>query len=84
MNKKEYGRPSWDLIVEWTNKDGKGSIGRDEYAYSLAHHAASHAWPEYETAQAMENMSWNYDRSFTQSTLKKCIKSAYKEIGGAA
>jgi hypothetical protein len=83
MDKKEYGRPSWDLIIEWTDKDGRGSGGRDEYAYSLARHAASHDWPEYDTERVMENMTWNYDNSFTKSTLRKCIKSAYK-TGGAA
>jgi hypothetical protein len=84
MTKKEYGRPSWELITQWTDKDGRGDGGRDEYAYSLALHAATHDWPKNDTRRELEYMSWNYDKSFTHSTLIKCIDSAYKKAGRVA
>jgi hypothetical protein len=55
QEKREYGRPTWELITQWTDKDGRGTEGRNSRAYSLALHAANHGWPQGETQNALEN-----------------------------
>jgi hypothetical protein len=46
--KKEWGRPSWDKIKEWTETDGNFS-GRNDKAFSYAVHARNHGWTERDT-----------------------------------
>jgi hypothetical protein len=46
--RKEWGRPSWDKIREWTEQDGNYS-GRNDKAFSYALHARNHGWSESET-----------------------------------
>ena len=70
-------KPSWEKIRQWTEKDGHGIAGRDEYAFSLALHAKTHKWEYVETKTAITAMTWNFDISFTQEQLVKCIDSAY-------
>jgi hypothetical protein len=76
QEKKEWGRPSWNKIIEWTDKDGRGSGGRNEYAYSLALHAASHDWPENETLDALRGEP--YLDGLPEKELKTAVQSAYK------
>jgi hypothetical protein len=75
MNKKEWDRPSWGQIVEWTDKDRRGSGGRNEYAYSLALHAASHDWPENETLAALRGEP--YLDGLPERELITAVQSAY-------
>jgi len=51
--KKQWGKPSWELIVEWTEKDGIGS-GRNDLAFNLARHARNHGYTETETITAIK------------------------------
>jgi len=53
-NKKQYGKPSWGKIKEWTQKDGSGS-GRNDMAFNLARHARNHGYTEAETITALKN-----------------------------
>jgi hypothetical protein len=50
--KKEWGKPSWDKIREWTEIDGTGA-GRNDRAFNLARHARNHGYTEAETLEAM-------------------------------
>jgi len=51
-NKKQYGKPSWEKIKEWTEKDNPGS-GRNDMAFNLARHARNHGYTEVETITAL-------------------------------
>jgi len=52
QQKKEWGKPSWDKIKEWTEIDGAGS-GRNDKVFHLACHARNHRYTEAETISAL-------------------------------
>jgi hypothetical protein len=74
--KKEWGRPTWTLIREWTEKDGRAGAGRNNRAYSLALHAATHDWPQAETLAALQSEP-NID-GLSQAEIQTAVNSAYK------
>lgn len=76
MNKKEYGRSSWEQIKKWTDDDRRGGGGRNELAYSLAVHAATHDWPESETLDALRGEP-SID-GLPETEIRTAVKSAYK------
>jgi hypothetical protein len=49
------GKTSWEKIVEFTDKDGKGTAGYAEWAYSAAVHAKTHNWNYTDTLEALRN-----------------------------
>lgn len=73
--KKEWGRPSWALITEWTDKDGRAGAGRNNRAYSLACHAATHKWSQAETLAALQSDS-SID-GLPQKEIQSAVNSAY-------
>jgi hypothetical protein len=50
--KKDWGKPSWEKIRDWTEADGAGA-GRNDRAFNLARHARNHGYTEAETLAAM-------------------------------
>jgi hypothetical protein len=48
-------KPSWEKITEWTDTDGWGEGGRNNWAYSAARHAQSHEWTRADTLDALRN-----------------------------
>ena len=57
-NKEKFeGATAWGKIVEWTDADGKGSAGRNEWAYSAALHAKTHNWNQSDTLGALQRES---------------------------
>jgi hypothetical protein len=49
------GSPSWERIAEWTDTDGWGEGGRNNWAYSAARHAATHGLNKQDTLDALRN-----------------------------
>jgi hypothetical protein len=49
------GATTWEKIVEFTDKDGQGTGGRNEWAYSTALHAKTHNWNKADTLEALRN-----------------------------
>lgn len=76
--RKFEGETTWEKIIEFTEKDNHGDAGRDAFAYSLAIHARTHGWEKDNTRRELYTMQWNFNASFTQNQLDKCIDSAYK------
>jgi hypothetical protein len=76
QEKKEWGRPSWVLIIEWTDKDNKAGAGRNNRAYSLALHAATHSWDQADTLTALEAEP-SID-GLPLSEITSAVDSAYK------
>jgi hypothetical protein len=74
--KKVYGRPTWELVKEWTDKDNRGGGGRNNLAYSLALHAANHGWPQADTLTALENEPSIDGLPFSE--IRSAVNSAYK------
>ncbi|MDR0390000.1 MAG: bifunctional DNA primase/polymerase [Spirochaetaceae bacterium] len=74
--KKEWSRPSWALITEWTDRDRRAGAGRNNRAYSLALHAASHDWPQAETLAALQS-DLSID-GLPQAEIQTAVNSAYK------
>jgi hypothetical protein len=72
-----WGRPSWALIVEWTDKDNRAGAGRNNRAYSLALHAATHDWPKEDTLQNLENEPSIEGLPYAE--IKSVVNSAYKK-----
>jgi hypothetical protein len=76
QEKKEWGRPSWALIGEWTDKDNKAGAGRNNRAYSLALHAASHDWSKEDTFAALQAEP-SID-GLPIAEIRSAVNSAYK------
>jgi hypothetical protein len=55
QEKKDWGLPSREQLVKWTDADGRGTAGRNEWTYSFALHAKSHRWDKTNTLEALEN-----------------------------
>jgi hypothetical protein len=75
---KQYGKPAWEKIIDWTNADGKGTSGRNEYTFSLAVHAKNHLWTENETLEALR-----YEPridGLPESEIISAVKSAYRRV----
>jgi hypothetical protein len=51
-DKKDWGKPSWEKIRDWTETDGAGA-GRNDRVFNLARHARNHGYTEAETLSAM-------------------------------
>jgi hypothetical protein len=77
QEKKTRGRPAWGLIVEWTDKDNRAGAGRNNRAYSLALHAASHDWNKEDTLTALQSEPSIGD--LPVSEIKSAVDSAYKK-----
>lgn len=76
QEKKKSGCPSWALIVEWTDKDNRAGAGRNNRAYSLALHAASHDWSRENTFAALQ--AEPSIGGLPASEIKSAVDSAYK------
>jgi hypothetical protein len=76
--RKEFnGKYAWEKIVEFTDKDGFGSGGRNDRAYSLALKAAKCGWTLQETiSQLMMEANIN---ELSQKEIENTAKSAYKK-----
>jgi hypothetical protein len=72
---RQKERPSVDKIVEWTDKDGKGTEGRNARAFSLAFHLATHGYSSDETMEILTRES-----ELPLSELLVVVKSAYKRL----
>jgi hypothetical protein len=73
--KKEWGKPSWDNIRNWTETDGAGA-GRNDRAFHLARHARDHGYTETETLEAMR-----FDfglAGLPEKEILSAVKSAFK------
>jgi hypothetical protein len=55
LKKNLLGKPSWEKIAEWTDTDGWGVGGRNNWAYSAAIHALRHEWAKVDTLEALRN-----------------------------
>ena len=74
--KRDWDKPSWEKITEWTDKDEKGTEGRNARAFSLAVHARTHGYSRDETLEnLMQDSSVN---GLSQKELDGVVKSAYK------
>lgn len=74
QEKKEWGRPSWDKIREWTEKDGSGA-GRNDKAFHLARHARNHGYTEAETMAAIrEELSL---ADLPEREMRTAVRSAF-------
>jgi hypothetical protein len=77
---KEFaGKTTWEKIAEFTDKDGYGTGGRNDRAYSLAFKARTHGWTLQETiSQLMMEASIN---GLPQKEIENTAKSAFKKVG---
>jgi hypothetical protein len=57
FREKNMSLPSWDRIVEWTDKDGKGTEGRNARAFWLAIHAKKHGYSKEAALACLEQDS---------------------------
>jgi hypothetical protein len=55
QEKKDWGLPSREKLVEWTDADGRGTAGRNEWTYSFALHAKTHRWNKTDTLEVLQN-----------------------------
>jgi hypothetical protein len=76
QEKKKWGRPSWALIVEWTDKDNQAGAGRNNRAYSLALHAAGHDWSREDTLAALQGEP--SIGGLPEAEIRSAVNSAYK------
>jgi hypothetical protein len=79
QEKKDFShsRPSWALIVEWTDKDSfKAGAGRNNRAYSLALHAANHGWDKQDALEALQHEPSIGD--LPQREITSAVNSAYR------
>jgi hypothetical protein len=76
QEKKAWDRPSWSLIVEWTDHDNRAGAGRNNRAYSLALHAASHEWSKEDTLAALQAEPSMDGLPATE--IRSAVDSAYK------
>jgi hypothetical protein len=76
QEKKEWGRPSWALLVAWTDRDNQAGMGRNNRAYSLAVHAACHNWNKEDTLAALQGEP--SIGGLPLSEITSAVDSAYK------
>jgi hypothetical protein len=75
--KKSVGTPRVEFnCVAWTDKDNRAGAGRNNRAYSLALHAASHDWSEEDTLTALQAEPSIGDLPVSEIT--SVVNSAYK------
>jgi hypothetical protein len=74
--KKEWGRPSWDKIREWTEQDGNYS-GRNDKAFSYAVHARNHGWTASETIDQLRGEPGI--EGLPETEIITAVKSAYSK-----
>jgi hypothetical protein len=72
--KKEWGKPSWDKVREWTEADGAGA-GRNDRAFNLARHARNHGYTEAETLAAMRGEQ--YLDGLPEKEIETAVHSAF-------
>ncbi len=75
--KKDWGKPSWEKITEWTEKDGAGA-GRNDRAFNLARHARDHGYTETETLEAIRFDS-GLD-GLPEKEILSAVRSAFKGV----
>ncbi|GHT34216.1 hypothetical protein AGMMS49592_3860 [Endomicrobiia bacterium] len=78
-NKIHERKYTWDEIVKYTNKDGDGTGGRNNRAYSLAYKAATHGLDLQDTIH--ELLSEPDINGLSQKEIETTAKSAYKKAG---
>jgi hypothetical protein len=78
-SKKDWGKPSWQQIIDWTEKDNSSEIaaGRNCHATYLAIHAKTHGYTEYETLSELCNDS--KINSLPEKEIETIVKSIYKK-----
>jgi hypothetical protein len=77
LDKKKYeGATPWAKIVEFTDADGRGGAGRNEWAYSAAVHAKTHNYTEAEALAALQNEL--RIEGLPNSEIQSAVKSAYR------
>jgi hypothetical protein len=75
---KDWGKPSWDKITEWTEKDNSQEIGvgRNKRAFHLALHAKTHKYTFGETLNELLNDTTV--NSLPEREIRDVVKSVYK------
>jgi hypothetical protein len=76
LKKTFEGKPSWEKIAEWTDTDGWGEGGRNNWAYSAARHAQSHDWAKADTLDALRDEP--RADGLPDSEIISAVESAYK------
>jgi hypothetical protein len=78
-SKKDWGKPTWQQIIQWTEEDNQPeiSIGRNARAFYLAVHAKTHGYSEYETLNGLRNDSTV--SSLPEKEIQTIVNSAYKK-----
>jgi hypothetical protein len=67
---------SWEQIIEWTDKDGYGEGGRNNWAYSVARHAVNHGWSKFDTLEALRTEP--RIEGLPDTEIINAVESAYK------
>jgi hypothetical protein len=76
QEKKDWGLPSREKLIEWTDADGRGTAGRNEWAYSFAFHAKTHRWNKSDTLEALENEP--HISGLPEQEIISAVESAYR------
>jgi hypothetical protein len=78
QQKKDWGKPSWDKITEWTQEDKflEISTGRNKRAFYLALHAKTHKYTFDETLNEILNDTTV--NSLPEREIRDVVKSVYK------
>jgi hypothetical protein len=72
--KKDWGKPSWEKIRDWTETDGAGA-GRNDRAFNMARHARNHGYTEAETLAVMRGEP--YLDGLPEKEIETAVKSAF-------
>jgi hypothetical protein len=77
--KKDWGKPAWQQITEWTERDTSSEIavGRHMRAFHLAVHAKTHGYSEYETLNEIRNDPTV--NSLPEKEIQTIVRSVYKK-----
>jgi hypothetical protein len=78
-SKKDWGKPSWQQITQWSEEDNPSeiSIGRNARAFYLAVHAKTHGYSEYETLNEIRNDPTV--NSLPEREIQTIVRSVYKK-----
>jgi hypothetical protein len=70
----------WDKILEGAQKSWYAAAGRDNLAHVLTRFAKADGYSEDEILGKALAMEWNFDRSFTETQLLRCIRNTYARV----
>jgi hypothetical protein len=79
QQKKDWGKPSWEQITEWTEKDNalEIAVGRNKRSFCLALHAKNHKYTSDETLNELLNDATI--NSLPEREIRDVVKSVYKK-----